>query len=63
MHTNPALMNKIKAIERNCGIDANGKFVPKDTVKVQHGEYSKNMDSLNTISIFEGDKKKEKGKV
>jgi hypothetical protein len=62
MSTNPALMNKIKLIEKSCGIDANGKFVAKEAVRVQHGEAAKNTDSLNTISIFEGERKKEKGK-
>jgi hypothetical protein len=45
-------------LERNCGIDANGKIIPKDTVKPQYYDNSKNMDSQNTISMFEGEKKK-----
>jgi len=50
--SNAALLNKIKILERNCGIDANGKIIPKETVKAQYYESSKNMDSQNTISIF-----------
>lgn len=60
---NSTLLNKIKMLERNCGIDANGRIIPKETVKAQYYECSKNMDSQNTISIFEGEKKKEKRKV
>lgn len=52
--SNHSLLNKIKILERNCGIDANGKIVPKETVKPQYYDNSKNMDSQNTISMFEG---------
>lgn len=56
--SNHSLLNKIKMLERNCGIDANGKIIPKETVKPQYYDNSKNMDSQNTISMFEGEKKK-----
>lgn len=61
MNTNPALLSKIKFIERNCGIDANGKFVTKEVSKYNNNhQNSRNMDSQNTISMFEGEKKKER---
>lgn len=43
-------MNKIKLLEKNGAIDANGKYVVKDPKS--HQNDMKNMESLQTISIY-----------
>ena len=60
---NHVIMSKFKMLEKHCGIDANGRILPKETYRHQNGDNSKNMDSQNTISMFEGEKKKDKRKV
>lgn len=50
-------------LEKHCGIDANGRIMPKEIFKPYLTENSKNMDSQNTISMFEGEKKKDKRKL
>ena len=57
MYTNSHLFNKIKLIEKNGAIDINGKFVMKEA-KVH--ETLKHADSMQTISIYEADRKKER---
>lgn len=58
---NHGIFNKFKMLEKHCGIDANGKILPKEINKVHGQEHSKHMDSQqNTISMYEGEKKKEK---
>jgi hypothetical protein len=37
-------------IEKNCGIDSNGKILTKEPYKTQ--DQTKNIESLNTISMF-----------
>jgi hypothetical protein len=50
VHTNAHVFNKIKLLEKNGAIDANGKFVMKEA-KVN--EALKHADSMQTISIYE----------
>lgn len=45
-------------IERNCGIDANGKFTSRQPYKTQ--DHTKNLESFNAISMFQGEKKTDK---
>jgi hypothetical protein len=56
-HSNPQLINKIRLLEKNGAIDANGKFVVREKSGHEHGNHT---DSLQTISIYEGEKKKDR---
>ena len=55
------IMNKIRIIERNGAIDANGKFVVREQSR-NHHDHPKNADSIQTISMYEGDKKRPRKK-
>jgi hypothetical protein len=55
------IMNKIRMIERNGAIDANGKFVVREPSR-NHLDHTKNADSLQTISMFDPEKKRPRKK-
>ena len=62
-HSNHGILSKFKMLEKHCGIDANGRILPKEIARHHPPcENSKNMDSQNTISMFDGEKKKDKKK-
>jgi hypothetical protein len=60
-HHSTHMANKIRLIERNGAIDANGKFVVREQSR-NHQDHPKNADSIQTISMYEGDRKRPKKK-
>lgn len=60
-HHSAHMANKIRLIERNGAIDANGKFVVREQSR-NHHDHPRNADSIQTISMYEGERKRPKKK-